>query len=508
MDSPARVATPETRNGLLAQFDRLHLPDFGKVGKFASMVGVATAFAVAGIGKAQAREQMPYKAKVGAEIGAVNNSFESAVDSKFSPLRNLILARSTDRSTVDRPDDKTGEQVHVAYVLPSDGRDRQLDSNNLGGKSSIEWSVGAMEAWIYARTNRDTVIRFDTYNNGKNLDVTAVTCGKSNVEITGGGSISAIANLESCLRQAGLNGGNKKYLIYYDGNNANFCGKSSEYGHALILKPSSPTGCRADFIGKQPTLSAGRFELLGANGTFNVIGIQFVNDSSKDLMYLVGNSAGYNNAPPNEVELDVDGKNYMPQLKSIPYMEGPVYITVTGGKGGKVNVGPDADNCTSSCTAWEQMGKDIGVKAIPDAGWQLKSIIGGGISSDYSFKMDGKKSVQVTFVEKTVPPPPEKVTLDARVASGTKFGSMLFKGKKSDLLKYQATKKDEVVAIRLVRDVKGGYLKSEKGCENKELKKKLATTLGWCYVKLDGMRSGKPTKTENVRFNFAYKPEV
>src|SRR3989344_8843007 len=86
--SPAQVATPESRDGLFAQFDRLRLPDFGKVAKFASSIGVASTFALAGIGKAQAREQMPNKTKIEVEISAVANSFENS-NSIFSPLAQI-----------------------------------------------------------------------------------------------------------------------------------------------------------------------------------------------------------------------------------------------------------------------------------------------------------------------------------------------------------------------------------------------------------------------------------
>src|SRR3990167_9122897 len=515
MGSPARVATPETRNGLLAQFDRLHLPDFGKVGKFASMVGVATAFAVAGIGKAQAREQMPYKAKVGAEIGAVNNSFESAVDSKFSPLRNLILARSTDRSTVDRPDDKTGEQFKAVYLRALDSPDRRLDSNNFGvnprtgqPSNSIELSLGLMQGWIYTKLDRDAVVRFDTYNNGNNLDVMSVLCNQTGAALLGKDSSEARINIGNCLRQAGLDSLTKKLVVYAE-LDANYCGFPTTYGHVTYLNlnenPGDPTGCLANFIDKFPMRSIGVLELRTASGIFNVMEVQFITNplKKKDLMYRVGDSAGYANVPPSEVELDKDGNIYTLQLKSNPDMEGPVSITV-GGKG-RVDVGPDADNCKSSCTVWEQMGKDIGVKATPDNGWQLKSIIGGGISSDYSFKMDGKKSVQVTFVEKNITPPKKKYTLDARVAKGANLGSMKFNGKKSDKFVTQLPE-GSIAKIIPVRDGNIGTLEKTTGCENTELKQKTVTTLGACLVKMDGKHAGKSVKVENVRFFFATSP--
>src|SRR5690349_282422 len=51
------------------------------------------------------------------------------------------------RSTADRADDFAGYQIHVMYVLPSDGTDYKLDTNG-----AIASSVAATQKWFVAQT--------------------------------------------------------------------------------------------------------------------------------------------------------------------------------------------------------------------------------------------------------------------------------------------------------------------------------------------------------------------
>src|SRR3990167_2093378 len=161
MDSPARVATPETRNGLFAQFDRLHLPDFGKIAKFASVVSVASAFAVAGIGKAQARDQMPNKAKVGAEISAVDNSFENS-NSIFSPLTQITRQVS----------ELSGPQVQFFDIVSSD------NSRSIVNLKNREF-IGGLQ--FYAKDRGDLRVR--TAESNGQYDTPLIRLGLSRSEI-------------------------------------------------------------------------------------------------------------------------------------------------------------------------------------------------------------------------------------------------------------------------------------------------------------------------------------
>lgn len=180
MDSPAHMVTPETRNRLFAQFDRLHLPDFGKVGKFASMVGVATAFAVAGIGKAQAREQMPNKAKIGAEISAIDTGFENSNDLIFSPLAQ-IKEQATELS---------GPQVQFFNVVALDNPQNTVNpkiedfisglqyyarEHGDGLRVRVAQSDGQYEAPLIRIGMTQSEIIFDNRNNNALKVIKAVT---------------------------------------------------------------------------------------------------------------------------------------------------------------------------------------------------------------------------------------------------------------------------------------------------------------------------------------------
>src|SRR5579862_7121271 len=69
------------------------------------------------------------------------------------------------RSTFDRPDDVKGPQVHAIYVIPSDGTDRQLDTNG-----TIEQTVNSWNQWLASQSDGLGGFRLDTYQGS--LDVT------------------------------------------------------------------------------------------------------------------------------------------------------------------------------------------------------------------------------------------------------------------------------------------------------------------------------------------------
>ena len=51
------------------------------------------------------------------------------------------------RSTVDRPDKVTGDQIHFLYVLPSDGVDSHLDTNG-----TLAISIAVFQKWFAGQT--------------------------------------------------------------------------------------------------------------------------------------------------------------------------------------------------------------------------------------------------------------------------------------------------------------------------------------------------------------------
>jgi Divergent InlB B-repeat domain len=119
------------------------------------------------------------------------------------------------RSTVDRPDDRAGLQVHVVYAVPSDGVDRAFDTS--GG---IESSTGSYQTWLSGQTG-GRVLRMDTFQGS--LDITFQRLPRPDAEYVARGR-GARDLIEQDLRAAGLVTWRKVYPVYYDGANDLVCG--------------------------------------------------------------------------------------------------------------------------------------------------------------------------------------------------------------------------------------------------------------------------------------------
>ena len=127
----------------------------------------------------------------------------------------LFDTASLPRSTIDRPDDFGGLQVHVIYAVPSDGADRAFDTS--GG---IESSTSSYQTWLSGQTG-GRVLRFDTYQGS--LDITFHRLPRPDAEYSALGR-GARDLIEQDLRAAGLVTSRKIYPVYYEGVNNVVCG--------------------------------------------------------------------------------------------------------------------------------------------------------------------------------------------------------------------------------------------------------------------------------------------
>src|SRR5262245_17001950 len=75
------------------------------------------------------------------------------------------------RAAVDLPDDMSGNQVHVIYVLPRDGVDQNLDIDG-----TLSGSMLLAQNWFASQTNGRRV-RYDTHRG--TLDMTFVRLHRS-----------------------------------------------------------------------------------------------------------------------------------------------------------------------------------------------------------------------------------------------------------------------------------------------------------------------------------------
>jgi hypothetical protein len=136
-------------------------------------------------------------------------------EGKTATAQVSVTALSAGRSIVDRSDDLSGPQIHVIYVIPSDGEDRQLDVDG-----TLVRSVGSFRNWFSQRSN-GLAFRFDTFQGA--LDVTFYRLSRTNTEMVAFGAF-VVTQLQQELRNAGRIDLNKVYIVYYDGGSTYACG--------------------------------------------------------------------------------------------------------------------------------------------------------------------------------------------------------------------------------------------------------------------------------------------
>jgi hypothetical protein len=163
----------------------------------------------------------------------------TATNAGGSTTAALTLSAALGRATTDRTDEKTGHQVHVLYVLPSDSADEELDK--LG---KIEGSVRSWNKWFAEQTGGKE-IRLDTYGSGR-LDVTFVRLVKTDAQMSvPGGNVRD--RIEYQLLAQGFDSVDKVYLAYYGGT-GEVCGKSAwpptlNGKVSAVYKTSGTTNC-------------------------------------------------------------------------------------------------------------------------------------------------------------------------------------------------------------------------------------------------------------------------
>lgn len=136
------------------------------------------------------------------------------------------------RHHADRPDDFSAgtQQVHVLYVLPADGADRELDTNGV-----IAATVGVATDWMSDQTGGQP-FRLDTA--GGALDVTFVRLAATDAELAANGVFLRDA-IEAELEERGFDDPRKVYSVYYDGTAHERCGGATWpptlLGHVVAL---------------------------------------------------------------------------------------------------------------------------------------------------------------------------------------------------------------------------------------------------------------------------------
>jgi hypothetical protein len=175
------------------------------------------------------------------------------------------------RLAADRPDDATGPQVHVMYVVPSDSDDRQLDVDG-----TLARSVASFHTWFSQHSN-GLAFRFDTFEGA--LDITFHRLSRTNAQMIAFGA-GVVTEIERELRNAGHINPNKLYIAYYDGGSTYACGGAAWPPHvpgqmAAMYLRGTPGGmqCGAQQFVTSPTQFPRYWEFAMLHDFVHVLGV-------------------------------------------------------------------------------------------------------------------------------------------------------------------------------------------------------------------------------------------
>jgi hypothetical protein len=143
---------------------------------------------------------------------------------------------ATARTTGDLPDEVSGKQIHAVYVLPSDGVDRQLDTNG-----TIPNEIASFQGWLAGQTPGNA-LRVDEAA-GK-PDVTFFRLSRTDAEVASRGAFVR-DEIEAELRVAGFDAPDKIYAVWYDGGSSYACGGGA-------YPPSLPGNVAAMYLRGRP----------------------------------------------------------------------------------------------------------------------------------------------------------------------------------------------------------------------------------------------------------------
>ena len=121
------------------------------------------------------------------------------------------------RNFVDLDDIDDGYNIHVMYVIPADGVDKEYDLN-----SKISMLLYQIDKWFNSKTKDRLYVdgqnlKFDRKEDGK-IDITFLRLKKEDNEISKEG-IQAVNVLQPAISSHGFNDPKKVYFIIYGGSN-------------------------------------------------------------------------------------------------------------------------------------------------------------------------------------------------------------------------------------------------------------------------------------------------
>jgi len=222
-------------------------------------------------------------------ISAISDGVSGSVLLTVVPRPN-----TNPRSATDRPDDVGGNQIHIVYVVPSDGADRGLDTSGV-----LSNSAGSFQQRLAGQTG-GRQLRVDTYQG--RLDISFVRLARTNAQGIAAGAYLR-DSLEKDLMALGFAQPGKIYATYYDGGTTFACGSGAwppalpgRLAGVYLGGGAGALPCNANPLATSPTAPPGYLDFAMLHEIMHTLGIVsatapnhtlsgHVNTSPNDLMY-------------------------------------------------------------------------------------------------------------------------------------------------------------------------------------------------------------------------------
>ena len=192
------------------------------------------------------------------------------------------------RSTTNRADVTTLARVKVLYALPSDGADRNLDTDG-----SLHRTISSGQRWLASQTaNRS--FRYDVADDA--LDITFVRLPRTDAAYYGYNAFIR-DSIEKDLKAAGWNAANLLLLMYYDGRHIDRCASAAWPpalpGNAGVVylkgAPTAANPCASQVFAASPTAAPGYLDFVWVHEMFHLLGVVSTSAPNHALSGHVGN---------------------------------------------------------------------------------------------------------------------------------------------------------------------------------------------------------------------------
>jgi hypothetical protein len=251
-------------------------------------------------------------ANVGFSYQAAGPVTAAVTDGGTATATVTYAIKTLPRSTANRPDGGVINKYRVMYVLPSDGVDRNLDTDG-----TIIRTLSSIQRWFAGQTG-GRHLRLDMSDDA--VDITFARIGRTDAAMTSYGDFIR-DTLEKELVAGGHSSPNTMLLVYYDGGHQSRCGSAATPPAlvgpvgAIFLKglAASAFPCANNPIAATPWAAPTYIEFTAAHEALHLLGIvsagapdfnnYHVDNDPTDLMY-----AGA--LPWRPATLDVTKTNY------------------------------------------------------------------------------------------------------------------------------------------------------------------------------------------------------